>query len=116
LEEKILPMKIDLSKDGISMIFKDYQQLILECLWKLNKPTGTRELWDYVNKNLPKGQTISRAAVIFFANDMVDLGILDWDDETGKGGHHRKYYPILSEDEILERLRKTIDVKFGTLE
>ena len=116
MEGKLLSMKVDLSKDGISMIFKDYQQLILECLWKLNKPTGSKELWTYANKNLPKGQTISRTSVIFFANDMVDLGILDWDDETGKGGHHRKYYPILSEDEILERLRKTIDVKFGTLE
>ena len=36
---------------------------------------------------------MSRASVIFFLNDMVDDGILRYVSKTGKGGHHRVYYP-----------------------
>ena len=46
------------------------------------------------------GVNISRASVIFFSNDMVDLGVFDYVERTGKGGHHRIYhpkYPTLSE-------------------
>lgn len=43
------------------------------------------------------GKTISRASIINFLNAMVDEGVLDCDEETGKGGYHRVYRPKLDE-------------------
>ena len=30
---------------------------------------------------------------------MVDDGVLNWKDGTGKGGHHRLYFPKVSREE-----------------
>ena len=46
---------------------------------------------------------------------MVDAGVLDWNDATGKGGHHRLYFPKVSREEypeyvvgeVVEGLRRT---------
>ena len=54
-----------------------------------------------VYKHLGNSATpISRASTINFLNRMVDEGILTYRDGTGKGGHHRTYYPKIGiEDE-----------------
>ena len=46
----------------------------------------SREVWSHVNKNLnPK--TISRASIINFLNAIVDEGVLDYNEKSGKGGY-----------------------------
>jgi len=30
----------------------------------------------------------SRASLIFFLNDMVEEGVLEYEEKTGKGGYH----------------------------
>ncbi len=42
---------------------------------------------------LDKPEKRSRASVILFLNDMVDEGILEYEEKTGKGRYHRVYYP-----------------------
>ncbi len=42
--------------------------------------------------------TISRASVINFLEDMREMGVISGEDKTGKGGHHWVYYPGLDED------------------
>jgi hypothetical protein len=49
-----------------------------------------------VNQNL-KGETISRASVINFLEDMREMGVFSGVEETGKGGHHWVYYPKIDE-------------------
>ena len=51
-------------------------------------------------------KTIStiRASVVNSLNDMVDNGILDYDEKTGKGGHHRVYSHKYSETQRKEHL------------
>jgi hypothetical protein len=39
---------------------------------------------------------------------MVDQGVLDYRSATGKGGHHRVYFPILDEREYKKFLLKTV--------
>ena len=41
--------------------------------------------------------SISRAFIIFILDDLVELGLLGFDTETGKGGIHRRYRTILNE-------------------
>ncbi len=50
-----------------------------------------------VNERLDGGKSISRASIINFLNAMVDEGVLDYVEETGKGGYHRVYSAKLDE-------------------
>ena len=83
--------------DGLSKIFRDYQEEAVKFIWEVGE-TGaiSREVWAKVNERLV-GKTISRASIINFLNAMVNEGVLDFDERTGKGGYHRVYRPKLDE-------------------
>jgi len=107
----IIPVKIDLVKTGLKSCFKPYKVLMLEHAWGAlteEEPEGSGKLWMKVNEMLPDGETKSRASIIFAANDFVDKGIWNFTDATGKGGHHRLYYPLMSQAEFWERLADTV--------
>jgi len=38
----------------------------------------------------------------------VDQGVLGWRDATGKGGHHKIYYPLMDEKGYVKYLLKTM--------
>ena len=102
-------MKLDTEKDGLDSLFKPYQGLLLEHIWGLNEnervAIGSGKAWEYLCGTPEKK---SRASVIFFLNDMVDEGVLDFDDRTGKGGHHRIYYPKMSRNQFAEHAVRKI--------
>ena len=82
---------------GLSKIFKDYQEEAVKFIWEVgDRGAISREVWAKVNERLV-GKTISRASIINFLNAMVDEGVLDYDERTGKGGYHRVYRPKLDE-------------------
>jgi len=95
-----IEVKLDLKKQGLAMIFRDYEEIMVCHAWKDPTPNGSGALWEMVNETLPDGKTISRASVIFAANRFVENGIWSFEDHTGKGGHHRRYYPLVSEEEL----------------
>ena len=97
-----MSLEMDLSKTGYGMFFKPYQVLALRYLWTVREGANSREVWDHVNKKLQG--SISRASIINSLNAMVDNGILDYDEKTGKGGHHRVYRHRYSETELREYL------------
>jgi len=87
-----MPLKIDTSEEGLRMILKDYQELALRYLWRLGgEGASSRDVWVQVNEDLKGEQTISRASIINFLNAMVDEGVLNYTETTGKGGHRRIY-------------------------
>ena len=78
-------------------------------MWSVGKEgTGSGKSWMMANERLGTEKTISRASVIFFLNRMVDQGVLGFRDATGKGGHHRIYYPLMDEDGYKKYVLKTI--------
>ena len=97
-------------KSGLETIFRDYQILSMKYLWgKKDKGAGSGEVWLNVNKSLKeKGKEISRASIIFFLNDMVDHDILEYVEESGKGGYHRIYAPVYDEMGFREHLAKML--------
>lgn len=116
MEQGILPVKIDLAKTGLESCFKPYKVLMLMHAWAdltEENREGSGKLWMKVNELLPKGETKSRASVIFAANDFVDMGIWGFKDATGKGGHHRQYYPLISKDEFWKRLAEAAKQKIN---
>ena len=102
-------MKLDTTKSGLDSLFKPYQGLLLEHIWELNEDekvgVNSKRAHDYL---LGTSEAKSRASVIFFLNDLVDDGILDYDERTGKGGHHRVYYPKMNRVEFAEHTVKEI--------
>ena len=96
------------SSDGLSKVFKDYQEKAMKFMWDGgNKGAKSLDVWTSVNQNLD-GRTISRASIINFLNRLVDEGVLDFHEETGKGGYHRVYRPRLDEYEFKKYLAETM--------
>jgi predicted transcriptional regulator len=106
-------LKMDLTQDGLSMFFKDYELEALKLLWKFNPGLISREVWEQVNQH-PQ-ITISRASIINFLNDMTELGILDASTETGKGGHRSRYSPKYDEAQTKQYLRDAVKNKLNAL-
>jgi len=87
-----MPLKIDTSEEGLRMIIKDYQEAALRYLWRLGgEGASSHDVWEQVNEDLKGEGTISRASIINFLNAMVDDGVLNYTETTGKGGHRRIY-------------------------
>ncbi len=67
----------------------------------------SKDVWIKVNERLV-GKTISRASIINFLNVMVDEGVLDFDERTGKGGYHRVYRPKYYESSFKQYLAQVM--------
>jgi len=111
---------VDLSQEGLAMLFKDYQEVAMKLLWGTDKSQSSRDVWIHVNQQLekvggrPNGKRpdISRASIINFLNRMVDEGVLGYTETTGKGGHRRLYYAELTEEQLWVKLAGIVHSKF----
>lgn len=93
------------------MAFKPYQCYLLEHIWATvdkEHPIGSKKAYDFI---LTTDDKKSRASVIFFLNDLVDEEVLGWHDRTGKGGHHRVYYPLMNEKQFWKYLAHKVYAK-----
>ena len=61
-----------------------------------------------MNEQLGPGKSISRASIIIIMNRLVDQGVLGYREGTGKGGHHKIYYPLMDEKGYKKYLLKTM--------
>lgn len=123
MEPKEIGMKANLALIGLDILFKPYEQVLVRKMWEEGiESTGSGALYRHVNGVLPpksgKGtdqerEAISRASIIFAANRFCDAGIWDFETATGKGGHHRRYYAIMTEKQLYAALLKTALKRFG---
>ena len=96
-------MKLDTGKEGLAAVYRKYELAALEYLFSVEEGAGSGKVWKWVNEESEygrQGKTISRASVIFFLNRLVNEGLLEWRDATGKGGHHRLYEMKMSRPEF----------------
>ena len=71
-----------------------YQIEAMNHVWKNAEEGATsRQVYNHVKEALDGGKKISRASIINFLNQMCDEGILNYAEETCKGGTRRKYTP-----------------------
>jgi len=84
----------------------------LEHIWELNNSERTGitsgQAYEFL-KDHPDSK--SRAAVIFSLNDMVEEDILTYEEESGKGGFHRVYYPKMNREQFARYIVETITGK-----
>ena len=101
--------KFDPSKQGLRKTLKEYEEVGLRYVWSMGEGgVGSGKTWMAVNEVLGPDKSMSRASVIFFLNRMVDQGVLDYRSATGKGGHHRVYFPAMDERAYKKHLLKTV--------
>ncbi len=101
--------KFDHSKHGLRKTLKEYEEIGLRYVWAQGeKGASTGKTWTAVTEALGPDKSISRASVIFFLSRMADQGVLDYRTATGKGGHHRVYFPIMDERGYKKYLLKTV--------
>jgi predicted transcriptional regulator len=101
--------RYDSSKQGLETVFFDYEVEELNYLWvKGAGNASSHDVYEYVKGKME----ISRASVINSLNRMVDNGVLNYIEVTGKGGHRRLYTPIFNESQmrkhIIEELIQSI--------
>lgn len=87
-------MKLNTENEGLGSIWKPYEIKAVEILLSHEERQSTGEVW---NKILESGIKISRASVIFFLNRLVNEGLADFIEKTGKGGYH-KLYRLIADD------------------
>ena len=111
-----MPLVIDPTKDGFEKVLREYQIEALKLIWS-HKGDGmtSREVYIAVNEALG-ARSVSRASIINFLNAMCDEGVLDFEEETCKGGKRRKYSTGLDESgfkvHIAEMVLKSLVVDF----
>ncbi len=99
----------DPKASGLSKVFRDYQEAALRYVWKVEgKGVTSRMVHTHVNERFDGGRSISRASIINFLNAMVDEGVLDFVEETGKGGYHRVYRAKLDEAGFKRALAESV--------
>ena len=103
-----MTLVFDPNGDGLSKVFRDYQEEALRAVWQDTEGATSRMVWEHVNEKLDGGRSVSRASIINFLNAMVDEGVLDYHEETGKGGFHRVYEPRMDESELKKFIAKTV--------
>ena len=99
----------DPKASGLSKVFRDYQEATLRYVWKVEgKGVTSRMVHTHVNERFEGERSISRASIINFLNAMVDEGVLDFVEETGKGGYHRVYTAKLDEAGFKRALAESV--------
>jgi predicted transcriptional regulator len=90
-------LEIDTFQQGLRMFLKDWQEEALKVFWDdLQKEYTSRLVWDRVNQRLRPG-SISRASIINFLEDMVEMGVVSKREITGKGGYRGIYSSKIGE-------------------
>jgi predicted transcriptional regulator len=103
-----LPFTLDLSKRGLEKIFREYQIKAMKVIWEsTNDGLTSREVYDHVNRVLEDTKSISRASIINFLNAMCDEGVLNYKEETCKGGVRRRYSKAMDEERFMIYVAKS---------
>jgi hypothetical protein len=101
-------LTFDTKAEGLSKVLRDYQEKALRFIWESEKGVNSRLVWLHVNEAFGGVQTISRASIINFLNAMVDEGVLDYEERSGKGGYHRVYLSKLDESGFRKAMAKSV--------
>ena len=105
---KATKISIDTEGNGLESILKPYQAEAMKLLWE-GGDYSSRDVWQKVNERMTT--MISRASVINFLNAMVEDGVLDYVETTGKGGYRRIYTASKTEQKFWVWLIQVVNEK-----
>ena len=97
----------DTTQTALRAVFKDWQETTFRIIIENPQGLNSREAWEKVNEKLGR-DAISRASVINFLQDLLEMGVLTADDHTGRGGHHNVYKPAMNQTQLQQHIAETI--------
>jgi hypothetical protein len=100
-------LEYDPAQTGLRAVFKDWQEITLHTLMENPQGLNSRKTWQKVNQKL-NPETISRASIINFLEDLRQMDILTGEDQTGRGGHHLLYKPAMNETRLKQYIAEEI--------
>ena len=100
-------MEFDISKQGLGVILKPWQEETLHVIWADSGGVGSHYVWEKVNDRLGEG-SISRASIINFLEWARGLGVLRGIEEKGRGGYRWTYSANMDEAEFRRYLVRSI--------
>ena len=109
-------MIFDTSKKGLQTLFKPYEVALLEHIWESSiEEIGimSGQAYQFLQQTDDVDLVKSRASVILFLNKMVEEGLLSYEEESGKGGYHKIYYPKMNKEQFAQHVVKMITRKLG---
>jgi len=92
--------KIDTTQTGIPAIFREWQWIALDHIYKQRQEITSRSTTDYI-ENKTK---ISRASVIGFLKKLVKSEIISDEEATGKGGYHGVHKVLVEREDLPRRI------------
>ena len=97
------------SREGFRKVLSDWEELALRCVWSTDEEGAvSKAVWEVVNERRGWDKPISRASIIGVLNRLVGWGVLGYRDATGKGSHHKVYFPLMDEKGFLSYLLETM--------
>ena len=106
-------IEYDTSKKGLETVLKNWQIKAMKAIW--SNPGGLKSLnvWKKVSETL-EGETISRASIINFLEEMREMSVLSGVEESGKGGYHWIYSPAMDETGFKAFIASTLLGRLGS--
>jgi hypothetical protein len=89
-------LEFNTGETGLRAVLRGYEEIALRTLWESQQGLNSRSVYEQVNKQL-RPESISRASIINFLEDMREMGVLKGEQKTGKGGHQWIYTPAMDE-------------------
>ena len=90
-------IEFDTSQTGFNAVLRDWQQKAMQVVWRNPNGVNSRTVHVEVNRML-QTDTISRASVINFLEDMRGMGAISGEEVAGRGGYHWIYYPSMGKE------------------
>jgi len=100
-------IEYDLSQTGYKAVLKDWQLKAMQAVWNSLEGVNSRAVWEKTNQMLDE-ESISRASVINFLEAMREMGVLEAEDRTGKGGHQYVYRMGMDESQFKLYIAQTL--------
>ena len=105
--ETMKNLEFNTGETSLRAVLRDYEEIALRTLWESQQGLNSRTVYERVNKQL-NPNSISRASIINFLEDMREIGVLGGEQKTGKGGYHWIYTPAMDESEFKKFVALTL--------
>ena len=92
--------KIDTTQKGIPSVFKEYEWIALEHIYKQRNGITSKSTNDYVNAKTE----ISRASIIMFLKRLVGSEIISDEEASGKGGFHGVHRVLVEREDLPRKI------------
>ena len=93
---------------GAKVVSGDYRSEVLRFVLEQGKKGVTAsEVYKWIRRVFGE-ESVSRTAIIFYLNELCERGLLTYVEETGRGGRHKKYIPVVDKMDYYRQVAEDV--------